>query len=113
MRHEEAAAFMACGCAKYTGKLGVCIATSGPGAVHLMNGFYDAYKDHVSVLAITGAPFHDLKGTDYTQEIDTLSLMQDASVYNQEITGPQQAKTVVDLACRAALGSLGSFLQKY
>ncbi len=107
VRHEEAAAFMACGYAKYTGKLGVCIATSGPGAVHLMNGLYDAYKDHVPVLAITGAPFHDLKGTDYTQEIDTLSLMQDATVYNQEITGPQQAKTVVDLACRAALGSLG------
>jgi len=107
VRHEEAAAFMACGYAKYTGKLGVCIATSGPGAVHLMNGIYDAYKDHVPVLAITGAPFHDLKGTDYTQEIDTLSLMQEATVYNQEITGPQQTQTIVDLACRAALTASG------
>lgn len=107
VRHEEAAAFMACGYAKYTGRLGVCIATSGPGAVHLMNGLYDAYKDHMPVLAITGAPFHDLEGTDYTQEINTLSLMQEATLYNQVITGPQQAKTVVDLACRAALSGLG------
>lgn len=107
VRHEEAAAFMASGYAKYTGKLGVCIATSGPGAVHLMNGLYDAYKDHVPVLAITGAPFHDLKGTDYTQEINTLSLMQEATLYNEMITGPQQAKTVVDLACRAALNGGG------
>lgn len=107
VRHEEAAAFMACGYAKYTGKLSVCLATSGPGAVHLMNGIYDAYKDRVPLLAITGAPFHDLIGTDYTQEIDTLSLMREATLYNEMITGPQQAKTVVDLACRAALAGSG------
>lgn len=107
VRHEETAAFMACGYAKYTGKLGVCVATSGPGAIHLVNGLYDAYKDHAPVLAITGAPVSDLVGTDYTQEVDTLSLLQEAALYNQMITGPHQAKTVVDLAIRAALTSHG------
>jgi len=107
VRHEETAAFMACGYAKYTGKLGVCIATSGPGAIHLINGLYDAYKDHAPVLAITGAPVSDLVGTDYTQEIDTILLLQEATVYNEVITGPHQAKTVVDLAIRAALAGNG------
>src|SRR5438067_10900433 len=63
VRHEEAAAFMACAYAKVTGKLGVCIATSGPGAIHLLNGLYDAKMDGAPVLAITGMPFHDLIGT--------------------------------------------------
>src|SRR5438094_6303645 len=63
VRHEEAAAFMACAYAKYTGRLGVCVATSGPGAIHLLNGLYDAKLDSVPVLAITGMPFHDLVGT--------------------------------------------------
>ena len=107
VRHEETAAFMACGYAKYTGKLGVCIATSGPGALHLINGLYDAYKDHVPVLAITGAPVSDLVGTDYTQEVDTIALLQEAALYNQMITGPHQANTVVDLAIRAALSGNG------
>jgi pyruvate dehydrogenase (quinone) len=105
VRHEETAALMACGYAKYTGKLGVCISTSGPGALHLINGLYDAYKDHAPVLAITGAPVSDLAGTDYTQEIDTVALLQEVAVYNQYITGPHQAMTVVDLAVRAALTS--------
>jgi pyruvate dehydrogenase (quinone) len=103
VRHEEAAAFMATGYAKYTGKLGVCIGTSGPGAVHLMNGLYDAAMEHTPVLAITGAPFHDLLGTYYTQEVDTVSMLKDVAVYNQMINGPRQAQTVVDLACRTAL----------
>src|SRR5438876_3231087 len=63
VRHEEAAAFMACGYAKYTGKLGVCVATSGPGAIHLLNGLYDAKLDGVPVLALTGMPYHDLVNT--------------------------------------------------
>src|SRR5690606_11269434 len=107
VRHEESAAFMASGYAKYTGKIGVCLATSGPGAIHLMNGLYDAYKDHVPVLAITGSPVSDLAGTDYIQEINIHSLMQEVAVYDQEITGPRQAETLVDLAIRSALNSSG------
>ena len=107
VRHEESAAFMASGYAKYTGKIGVCIATSGPGAIHLMNGLYDAYKDHAPVLAITGSPVSDLAGTDYIQEINIHSLMQEVAVYDQEITGPRQAETLVDLAIRSALNASG------
>lgn len=107
VRHEEAAAFMACGYAKYTGKLGACIATTGPGAVHLMNGIYDAAMENVPVIAITGITYHDLIGTQYTQEVDTVSLMKDAAVFNTVITGPRHAQTVVDLACRAALTTPG------
>ncbi|MDR7127854.1 thiamine pyrophosphate-dependent acetolactate synthase large subunit-like protein [Algoriphagus sp. 4150] len=107
VRHEESAAFMASGYAKYTGKLGVCLATSGPGAIHLMTGLYDAYKDHVPVLAITGAPVQDLAGTDYIQEIDVSSLMKEVTAYNQVITGPKQAESIVDLAIRAALNQSG------
>ncbi|WP_198293532.1 thiamine pyrophosphate-binding protein [Algoriphagus resistens] len=107
VRHEESAAFMASGYAKYTGKLGVCLATSGPGAIHLLNGLYDAYKDHVPVLAITGAPVQDLEGTDYIQEVNVSSLMQEVTTYNQVITGPKQAESIVDLAIRAALNESG------
>ena len=107
VRHEESAAFMASGYAKFTGKLGVCMATSGPGAIHLMNGLYDAYKDHVPVLAITGSPVSDLAGTDYIQEINIHTLMQEVAVYDQEITSPRQAETLVDLAIRSALNSSG------
>lgn len=107
VRHEESAAFMASGYAKFTGKLGVCLATSGPGAIHLMNGLYDAYKDHVPVLAITGAPVQDLEGTDYIQEVNISSLMQEVTTYNQVITGPKQAESIVDLAIRAALNESG------
>lgn len=107
VRHEESAAFMACGYAKYTGKIGVCLATSGPGAIHLMNGLYDAYKDHAPVLAITGAPVKDLEGTDYTQEINLNTLMQEVAIYNHAITGPRQAEALVDLAIRSALNASG------
>src|SRR6195952_4344167 len=103
VRHEEAAAFMASGMAKHTGKLGVCIATTGPGAVHLLNGLYDAAMEGAPVLAITGIINHDLLGTQFTQEVDTIKMLQDLAVYNQNITGPVHAQTVVDLACRAAV----------
>lgn len=107
VRHEEAAAFMASGYAKATGKLGVCLGTTGPGAVHLLNGLYDASMEGAPVLAITGIIPHDLLGTKYTQEIDTVALMKDLSIYNQQISGPVHAQTVVDLACRAALTTPG------
>src|SRR4051812_323127 len=77
VRHEEAAAFMACGYAKYTGKLGVCLATSGPGAVHLLNGLYDAKMDGQPVLAITGHHFHDLIDTNAQQDLDLDRLFTD------------------------------------
>src|SRR5207248_6926883 len=87
VRHEEAAAFMACGYAKYTGRLGVCLATSGPGAIHLLNGLYDAKMDGAPVLAITGQTYHDLLGTRYQQEVNLLSLFTDVSLFNKAITG--------------------------
>src|SRR5437762_6199745 len=83
VRHEEAAAFMACGYAKFTGRLGVCLATSGPGAIHLLNGLYDAKLDGAPVLAITGQTYHDLLGTRYQQEVNLLSLFTDVSLFNQ------------------------------
>jgi pyruvate dehydrogenase (quinone) len=107
VRHEEAAAFMASGYAKHTGRLGVCLATTGPGAVHLMNGLYDAKMDSTPVLAITGSTFHDLGGTHFMQSVDTQALMQDVSIYNTAITGPIHAAIVGNLACRSALGKRG------
>ena len=88
MRHEEAAAFAACGYAKYTGRLGVCLATSGPGGIHLLNGLYDAKCDGQPVLAITGHTFHDLIGTHYQQDVDLDKLFMDVAVYNQRVMGP-------------------------
>src|SRR5262245_44826798 len=107
VRHEEAAAFMACGYAKYTGQLGVCLATSGPGAIHLLNGLYDAKMDGAPVLAITGQTYHDLIGTHYQQEVDLLSLFKDVAVYNQQILGAGHARALVDAGCRAALSQGG------
>jgi pyruvate dehydrogenase (quinone)/pyruvate decarboxylase len=107
VRHEEAAAFMACGYAKHTGRLGVCLATTGPGAVHLLNGLYDAKMDSAPVLAITGSTFHDLGGTHFMQAVDTRALMQDVAIYNIEVTGPIHAGIVGNLACRSALGQRG------
>ncbi len=77
VRHEEAAAFAACGYAKYTGSLGVCIATSGPGGIHLLNGLYDAKYDSQPVLAITGHTFHDLIGTQFQQDVDLDKVFMD------------------------------------
>src|SRR3982750_1987601 len=81
VRHEEAAAFMACGYAKFTGRLGVCLATSGPGGLHLLNGLYDAKLDGQPVLAITGAKFHDLVGTHTQQDVALDRLYMDVAVY--------------------------------
>ncbi len=107
VRHEEAAAFMACGYAKYTGRLGVCLATSGPGAIHLLNGLYDAKLDGAPVLAITGQTYHDLMGMHYQQEVDLLSLFKDVAVFDQELLGAVHARSLVDAACRAAIAERG------
>jgi pyruvate dehydrogenase (quinone)/pyruvate oxidase len=103
VRHEEAAAFMACGYAKYTGKLGVCLATSGPGGIHMLNGLYDAKMDGQPVLAITGLQFHDLIGTHTQQDVALDRLFMDVAVYNERIMGPTHVENVVDLAVRTAL----------
>src|SRR5438477_10160306 len=107
VRHEEAAAFMACGYAKYTGRLGVCLATSGPGAIHLLNGLYDAKLDGVPVLAITGQTYHDLLGMQYLQEVDLISLFEDVAVYNQQDKGASHVQSLADMACRTALSKRG------
>jgi pyruvate dehydrogenase (quinone) len=107
VRHEEAAAFMASGFAKHTGRLGVCLGTTGPGAIHLMNGLYDAAMDGAPVVALTGLTFHDLRGVRYQQGVDTIPLMQSVALYNEEITGPEHAVIVANRACRAALGDRG------
>ena len=104
VRHEEAAAFSACAYAKYSGRLGVCMATSGPGGVHLLNGLYDAKFDGQPVLAITGHTFHDLIGTHYKQDLDLDKLFIDVAAYNQRIMGPSHVENVVDEAIKTALG---------
>lgn len=102
-RHEEMAAFMATGHAKFTGEVGVCVATSGPGAVHLLNGLYDAKLDHQPVVAIVGQQASTALGSHYQQEIDLISLFKDvASEYVQMITSPQQVDMAVDRAIRIA-----------
>src|SRR6478752_2367300 len=103
VRHEEAAAFMACGYAKFTGRLGVCLATSGPGGIHLLNGLYDAKLDHQPVLAITGLQFHDLLHTFTQQDVELDKLFIDVAVYNARIMGPNHVENTVELACRTAL----------
>jgi pyruvate dehydrogenase (quinone) len=103
-RHEEMAAFEAVGYAKFTGRLGVCAATSGPGAIHLLNGLYDAKLDHVPVLAIVGQTNRSAIGGSYQQEVDLLSLFKDvASDYVQMVTVPEQLPNVLDRAIRTAL----------
>src|SRR5690242_7708954 len=103
VRHEEAAAFMACGYAKYTGRLGVCLATSGPGGIHLLNGLYDAKFDGQPVLAITGHTFHDLIGTHYQQDVDLDKLFMDVAAYNERVMGPEHVCNVVDEAVKTAI----------
>lgn len=103
VRHEESAAFMACAYAKYTGRLGVCIATSGPGAIHLLNGLYDAKMDHAPVLAITGMTYHDLIGQQYQQDVDTQALFKDVAAYDERIMGPSDVKELTNIACREAI----------
>src|SRR6476619_4527012 len=107
VRHEEAAAFAACGYAKFTGRLGCCIATSGPGGIHLLNGLYDAKADGVPVLAITGLQFHDLINTETQQDIELDKLFIDVAKYNNRVMGPAHVENVVELACRTALAYRG------
>lgn len=107
VRHEESAAFMACAYAKYTGKLGVCLATSGPGATHLLTGLYDAKADGAPVLAITGNTYSDTMGTKYQQDVNLLQLFSDVAVYNNMINGPEHAESVIDIACRSSLALRG------
>src|SRR6201999_4154942 len=103
-RHEEMAAFMACAHAKFTGEVGVCISTSGPGAIHLLNGLYDAKLDHQPVVAIVGQQARTAMGGDYQQEVDLLSLFKDvAHEYVQMATHPAQMRHLVDRALRIAL----------
>src|ERR1700757_1925033 len=103
VRHEEAAAFAACAYAKFTGKLGVCLATSGPGGIHLLNGIYDAKLDSQPVLAITGAQHHDLIETLTQQDVALYKLFMDAPAYSVRVMGHAHVEPVVDQACRTAL----------
>jgi pyruvate dehydrogenase (quinone)/pyruvate oxidase len=107
VRHEESAAFMACAWAKYTGRLGVCLATSGPGGLHLLNGLYDAKLDRQPVLAITGHHYHDLIDTHAQQDVPLDRVFEDVSVYNTRIMGPAHVENVTHLACRTALAYKG------
>ena len=103
VRHEEMSAFMACGHAKFTGEVGVCLATSGPGAIHLLNGLYDAKLDHQPVVAIVGQQKRMSLGGHYQQEVDLTTLFKDVSEYVQVCMEPAQARHLVDRAIRIAL----------
>jgi len=107
VHHEEAAAFMAVAHAKATGKIGVCLATSGPGGIHLLNGLYDAKLDHVPVLAITGMQETSLLGTGYQQEVALDKLYADVAEYDMMISNPAQIPAVTDLAIRTAYARRG------
>src|SRR3954469_1589122 len=103
MRHEESAAFAACAYAKWTGRLGVCLATTGPGGTHLLTGLYDAKFDRAPVLAITGLPYHDLIQTYTQQDIDHTKVFQDVAAYTTAVYGAQHVRQATALACRTAL----------
>ncbi|GAB1640197.1 thiamine pyrophosphate-binding protein [Krasilnikovia sp. MM14-A1259] len=107
VHHEEAAAFMATGYAKATGRIGVCLATSGPGGVHLLNGLYDAKLDHAPVLAITGMQETSVLGTGYQQEVHLDRLYEDVTEYNEVVTNPVQLPALVDIAIRTAYARKG------
>jgi pyruvate dehydrogenase (quinone)/pyruvate oxidase len=107
VRHEESAAFMACAYAKFTGRLGVCIATSGPGGIHLLNGLYDAKMDHAPVLAITGMQHSDLIGTFTQQDVALDKLYVDVTAYNERIMNGAHMESVADLAIRTAIETRG------
>ena len=103
VRHEEMAAFMACAHAKFTDEVGVCMATSGPGAIHLLNGLYDAKMDHQPVVAIVGQQARAALGGSYQQEVDLISLFKDvAGDYVHMCSDPQQTRHLVDRAFRIA-----------
>jgi pyruvate dehydrogenase (quinone) len=107
VRHEESAALMACAYAKFTGKLGVCVATSGPGGIHLLNGLYDAKLDGQPVLAITGMTYHDLIATHTQQDVELDRLFADVAKYSVRVMGPAHVDNVTHLACRTALAYHG------
>ncbi len=108
VRHEEVAAMAAVGYAKFTGRLGVCFSTAGPGAIHMMNGLLDAKLEQAPILAITGMAYHDLEGTHYLQDVDTDYVVGPLCVYNERIMGPSHISNVVDLAVRTALSQRGA-----
>lgn len=107
VHHEEAAAFMATGYAKTTGRIGVCLATSGPGGIHLLNGLYDAKLDHVPVLAITGMQPTTQLGTGYHQEVHLERLFDDVASYNAMVQVPVSIPNLVDIAVRTAMARMG------
>src|SRR5688572_22496651 len=103
VRHEEMAALMACAHAKFTGEVGVCMATSGPGAIHLLNGLYDAKMDHQPVVAIIGQQARTAMGSDYQQEVNLTSLFEDvANDFVHMATHPAQLRHLIDRALRIA-----------
>jgi pyruvate dehydrogenase (quinone) len=103
VRHEESAAFMACAYAKFTGRLGVCLSTSGPGGIHLLNGLYDAKMDQQPVLAITGMQFNDVTGTFQQQDVELDKLFIDVAYYNNRVMSGAHMESVTDLAIRSAI----------
>ena len=107
VRHEESAAFAATAYAKFTGRLGVCLATSGPGGLHLTNGLYDAKLDGAPVLAITGHHYSDLIDTAQQQDVDLSRVFEDVTVYNTRVMNAAHVENVAPLACRTALARRG------
>jgi pyruvate dehydrogenase (quinone)/pyruvate oxidase len=107
VRHEETAALAACAYGKFTGRPAACLSTAAPGAVHLMNGLYDALIDQSPVVAITGMTYHDVIGTHYLQDINHDAVHRDACVYSQRIMGEAHVLPVVDMAVRSAIGQRG------
>lgn len=107
VRHEETGALAASAQAKLTGGLAACVGTAGPGAVHLLNGLYDAKLDHAPVLALTGQVDTDLLGSDYHQEIDLYTLFKDPTVFNQTVVDPNQLPELIIHACQTALAESG------
>ena len=103
VRHEESAAFMACAYAKFTGRLGVCLSTSGPGGIHLLNGLYDAKLDQQPVLAITGMQFNDVTGTFSQQDVELDKLFMDVACYNERVMSAPHMEPIADLAIRSAI----------
>ena len=103
VRHEESAAFMACAYAKFTGRLGVCLATSGPGGIHLLNGLYDAKMDQQPVLAITGMQFNDVAGTFSQQDVELDKLFMDVACYNNRVMSGAHMEPTADIAIRSAI----------
>jgi len=107
VRHEESAAFMACAYAKWTGKLGVCLGTSGPGGAHFLAGLYDAKLDQAPVLAITGMQYHDLVETFTQQDVDLVRVFNDVAVFNAHVADAAHMENVASLACRSAYARRG------